>query len=72
MNESEIKTVFNVGDPVEIVFDYFTFYPSIIHRHSTRQYFSIIKSIVKRKNGFVLYSLEDFNIVFIAEDLKSV
>lgn len=67
-----MSSIFNVGDNVEILFDYFNTYLPEDHEHLERKYFSTITDIQLYQKNVYLYSLKDFKLVFYSEDLKLV
>lgn len=64
--------MFNIGDHVEIIFNYFDNYLPEDHEHTERIYFSTIIGIETLEEDLYLYELQGFKLCFYKEDLKKV
>ena len=66
-----MNTKFEIGDKVEITFDYMLYYSKEQHGHESRIYFGTITEIIGTASR-PLYCIEGFLLKFFYEDLEKI
>lgn len=69
---SNLEPKFKVGEVVEVIFDYFSYYTFEQHKHKERKYFAKISSCTKTQSNDYYYGLENHRLVFFEVDLKKI